>query len=1309
MNIYDYLIIFYLIIALPGGILASLIVGRRWWRPLLVIWVLSLATFSLWWPGPDGFGPSERLKPGLDLAGGTTLIYDVAIPKGKDPSKVIQDTIAILRDRVDPTGTRNLVWREEAGNRIEVQMPLATAETGIRRRAYVEARDKLTAMNLSKDSLKSIFHVKGDQRKAAVADLAKGNTAVEQELEKLATLHDQLTAAATPYEIIQNEYRQAQHAVDNLPKDAGKTQRKEMQDHADDLEKQLESATSKYLQAQDAYNKQLQQVLAGNITTEQLNHLFALSDKQPAKGGPSPRAAALQSLEKTHASRVSQIKAVAAAYSSYEKVKGPLDDPQDLEQLLRGSGVLEFRIAGTPNAVGDVQGYRSELKQRGPRAGLDKPWRWFPIGNPREFASTKQLQAQMKQNPAAYFAGRDMIAEGYNGQVYLLLGNSPETAMTRNQKGWSLSSASRGRGPTGLPDIEFKLNTLGGDLMGAMTAPNRGKPMAILLDNKVLSAPNLQSAIHGSGMITGTFSDKDIDFLVRTLKAGSAEGQLGHDPISITTTGSTLGQDQLRAGLSAAIWSLIIVGGFMAVYYFFAGFVADFALAANMVLILGVMALIHATFTLPGIAGVVLTIGMAVDANVLIYERIREEIGRNADVPTAVRLGYQKAFSTIVDANLTTLITCVVLGYTATADVKGFAVTLGVGILATLFTALFCTHVVMDLYVQYMKPKTMRMLPMVVPFVHRLLSPSVDWIGKRYIFMSLSGLAVVASLILVTVRGKDMLGIEFRSGTQVTFALKQHETLPIQEVRQRIKLYGQVGQLIDQKSPGIQALAAADAAGVQQQPLVAALEKTGDARSKAVAALAGNNRKLRSELATVADRLTAKQVHAWYVLQPIASAAHQRRADQLAKYDEAKKQGNTPSTLPEAPVDFALLKEAQPVTVGHTTSKDGQTYANKFSLSTLITDATAVSDVVKAAFHDKLDTTRPIAFAATVYRIDRVNKNGKAILGFNIDRPDVNDDVTSYLGGVAIMLKNMQPAPTVDQIKQRIHRMRLSTQFENIGDRPYEVIGIDPVASSGSGPLRYRSAAVVARDEHTNYQEHPDAFSDPKGLAATEWKLVHAALQQDTTLASVSNFNSQVSTTMENQALMAMFLSLLAVIIYVWFRFGRLTYGLAAIVALVHDVSISLGAVALSGWIFDNAIGQALLIEPFKINLALVAALLTIIGFSLNDTIVVFDRIRENRGRMAFATAQIINDSINQTISRTVLTSSTAMMAVVILYIVGGAGIHGFAFAMMIGVFVGTYSSIAIASPLLLIRPMTHHKDASADKNANTKSIPSTT
>jgi len=182
----------------------------------------------------------------------------------------------------------------------------------------------------------------------------------------------------------------------------------------------------------------------------------------------------------------------------------------------------------------------------------------------------------------------------------------------------------------------------------------------------------------------------------------------------------------------------------------------------------------------------------------------------------------------------------------------------------------------------------------------------------------------------------------------------------------------------------------------------------------------------------------------------------------------------------------------------------------------------------------------------------------------------------------------------------------------------------------------------------------------------------------------VTQIDPSVGGEQKTRALIAIFLSLSAIVAYVWVRFGNVRYGLAAIAALVHDVTITLGAVTACTYLAGTALGHGLLLGDFKIDLAMIAAFLTLIGYSLNDTIVVFDRIRENRHK-AQLTSQTITNSINQTISRTIMTSLTTFVVILVMYIFGGQGLRGFTFAIGLGVIVGTYSSIAIAAPLLLI------------------------
>jgi SecD/SecF fusion protein len=203
-------------------------------------------------------------------------------------------------------------------------------------------------------------------------------------------------------------------------------------------------------------------------------------------------------------------------------------------------------------------------------------------------------------------------------------------------------------------------------------------------------------------------------------------------------------------------------------------------------------------------------------------------------------------------------------------------------------------------------------------------------------------------------------------------------------------------------------------------------------------------------------------------------------------------------------------------------------------------------------------------------------------------------------------------------------------------------------------------------------------------FAENEKTKVLAATRLEGSLPRVRQFDPSVGEEAKTRALIAIILSLFAIVTYIWIRFGNVRYGIAAIVALVHDVCITLGAITACTYIAGTPIGEKLLIGDFKINLAIIAALLTIIGYSLNDTIVVFDRIRENR-RKAPLNAQIITNSINQTLSRTILTSFTTFIVVLIMYIFGGPGMRGFTFAIGLGIIIGTYSSIAIAAPVLLL------------------------
>jgi SecD/SecF fusion protein len=244
-------------------------------------------------------------------------------------------------------------------------------------------------------------------------------------------------------------------------------------------------------------------------------------------------------------------------------------------------------------------------------------------------------------------------------------------------------------------NVGFRLNRQGAIIFSRFTGDNIGRRIAIVLDGKVRSAPVVQSKIPGGeGRITGLDSDEEANDVAIVLRAGALPA-----PVSIIeerTVGPTLGHDSIVSGAYAALGGLVIVMLFMVFYYRASGLLACGALVLNLIIILAVLARLHASLTLPGIAGLILTIGMAIDANVLIFERIREELAKAKTVRSAIDAGYERAFKTILDANVTTLITAAVLWQFGTGPIKGFATTLSIGIIASMFTALICTRVVFD-------------------------------------------------------------------------------------------------------------------------------------------------------------------------------------------------------------------------------------------------------------------------------------------------------------------------------------------------------------------------------------------------------------------------------------------------------------------------------------------------------------------------------------------------------------------------------------------------------------------------------------
>jgi SecD/SecF fusion protein len=310
-------------------------------------------------------------------------------------------------------------------------------------------------------------------------------------------------------------------------------------------------------------------------------------------------------------------------------------------------------------------------------------------------------------------------------------------------------------GEFGLPEVSFQMTKEGSKAFGRLTGANIGKRLAIVLDGTVQSAPVIQSRITDAGRITGRFTREEAHDLAIVLRAGALPA-----PIAIEeerTVGPTLGRDSIRAGVTATAIGAALIVAFMLGYYFTAGAIAVFALILNFLLILGGLGYFQATLTLPGIAGMILTLGMAVDANVLIYERIREELRAGRPLSLAIVGGYEKAFSAILDSNVTTLIAALFLYWFGTGPIRGFATTLGIGVLASMFTAIFVTRIVFDALTGLGRLTSLRML--------RLIGETkADFIGKRKLCYLLSFVVVGVGVAAFVMRGNARYGIDFTGG-----------------------------------------------------------------------------------------------------------------------------------------------------------------------------------------------------------------------------------------------------------------------------------------------------------------------------------------------------------------------------------------------------------------------------------------------------------------------------------------------------------------------------------------------------------------
>lgn len=789
--------------------------------------------------------------------------------------------------------------------------------------------------------------------------------------------------------------------------------------------------------------------------------------------------------------------------------------------------------------------------------------------------------------------------------------------------GEDLAYAASGFDNTGRPAVRFRMTDAGSNRFHALTTNNapdgaHRRQLGIVLDDTLLSAPAIQSPISTDGQITGNFTSEEVTDLVRILEAGRLPAALTKTPIAENQIDATLGADTIRSGMIAIATSLALVLVFILFYYRFIGLIACLALVLNLMMILAVMILINQPLTLPGLAGLVLTVGMSVDANVLIFERIREELNKGSAARMAIRNGFGRATTTIVDANLTTLITAIVLYAIGTDQIRGFAVTLILGILFSMFTAIYMSRTFFDIAER--KRRLSLSMSDVMNTIRNSLGGAAGFNFMRHgtATLTLSAVLLVGGIIAIVARGGTILDIDFAGGSSVTFRVQ--DPTPTDTVRSVVaQSLAPAGVATAEFT--VHNVSMADAPAQTVFKVDSAIEDVSELQRLISRGFAADG----------TLRLVTYEVEA----EPITAAAGPGA-------EETSLRSPAPSTM----TLVAMRPQAEDEAAADEPPAEAQEPQEDAAPPVEAPAQVAEDDAEVAADPpqvDEADAAEAPAEPAVIsrHRI-RLGVEGRTRDAARINQDDLLNAIeeAAERAGVSIDMLAVELQPLGEGAEEWLPGSELRFSEWEIG-LPVEAAQADQVMSG----------------------------------------LLHTLGQRPIWISS-SKVGSQVARDMIGRAFGALFASLLCIIAYIWFRFQRVIYGLAAVAALVHDVLITVGAIAVSWWL--AGIFGFLLIEQFKISLTVVAALLTVIGYSLNDTIVVFDRIRETKGKSPRLTEEMVNTSINSTLSRTLLTSLTTLIVVGLLYFFGGEGIHAFAFSLVVGVLVGTYSSIFVASPILL-------------------------
>ncbi|MEX2142382.1 MAG: protein translocase subunit SecD [Pirellulales bacterium] len=892
-----------------------------------------------------------------------------------------------------------------------------------------------------------------------------------------------------------------------------------------------------------------------------------------------------------------------------------------------------------------------------------------------------------------------------------------------NVTGGYLDRAASGYDEIGQPAVNFTFDSEGAVLFGQLTEENVPdastgfkQQLAIILDGRLFSAAGLEEVITSQGQIHGSFTQEKVQFLVDILNAGSLPAALDKTPVSETSISPQLGADTIRNGSITMIVSTIMILMFMLAYYRFSGIVADVAVMMNLILVAALMITLNAAFTLAGLAGLVLSVGMAVDANVLIYERMREELQRGAALRMAIRNGFSRAMSTIVDSNLTTLLTGVVLYAIGTDQLKGFAITLILGLLLNLYTAVYVARTIFDVAERRRWISELKMMKM-------FDAPSFDFVRPTKYAIGFSLLIVIGGMVAAVSRGEGLFGIDFTGGSSVQIVLDENHALTVAEVRQIV-------DPSDESQPRL-------------EDVTVSTVGTPDAEGKS------RYYKVDTSLANIEDveELLQKmfgdklEVYEMNYSRPEASAGSVATGVSAEKTD-AKASANEGAKIPPAKTEVKGTKvneEAKEPAVKPEAENDKVEEKSAEETDEPAKDETKEKSEPKEPQASAARLTRPwLALAATQAIAllqdeaqDSATKKGDAPAKANAAKSDSSDKEEPVSDAEDAKAERGKQTPSDDKEDQDAPAEKQSSALPAKGAVETSKTPSDATLPSAFAPVAERpdtaqaafaggSVTTLTFKEGINRDAllaRLEAAADQLKLQPAQflleevkstqdelntrlfgsWKInttlppervelvlthVQSELAETPVFRGANTIGGKVAGHARIMAIYAVLASMVMIVIYVWVRFQNIVFGLAAVVALVHDVLVTVAALAVSYYIAPF-LGWAM-VDPFKISLDVVAALLTIVGFSINDTIVIFDRIREIKGKSPEITKDMINKAVNQTLGRTILTSGTVLIVTIILYIWGGQEIHPFAFAMLIGIVSGTYSTVWIAAPLVL-------------------------